>query len=187
VSDRILINKVEPPGYVEETLAIRHLLSKGRDRDFVVVTGTVHFDATNEEFAEIKGSEESDSTYVEYEIHATVGPYWDVIGQNKGDVSPLAVVSDYAHHSPDTADTAGYGIHWCGWTVPAAPTVQKRIELIIWLFIRGGVDAMIGGIAYHFSAYGKLSPSPPNPPEPAPEPDNPNLTPWTGPNITIPP
>src|SRR6476620_9314422 len=139
VSDRILISK---ESVYEETLAIRHLLPKGRDRDFVVVSGFVTFD-TYPDSVEIKGSEEADWKTLFYEIHMTVGPYWDVIGQNKGDVCLTATVAGFYHDSPDTADYVGYGINWCSWTVPAVPTVQKRIELIAWLWIKGGTDAMI--------------------------------------------
>ncbi|HEX9318545.1 MAG TPA: hypothetical protein VF884_06385 [Nitrososphaeraceae archaeon] len=55
------------------------------------------------------------------------------------------------------------------------------------LWIKGGPDAKIERVGYHLSAYGKLSGSPPNPPMPSADPENPNATPWTGPNITIPP
>ncbi|HEX9318544.1 MAG TPA: hypothetical protein VF884_06380 [Nitrososphaeraceae archaeon] len=103
-------------------IAISHLLSKGRDRDFVVVSGHVPFGD------EIKGSEENDWTYVDYELHISVGPFWDVIGKDKGDVCPIDTIAGYHHASPDTADSAVYGINFCGWTVPDVPSVQKKLN-----------------------------------------------------------
>jgi hypothetical protein len=143
------INPGAPDSYAtEEALRLRfqEVQAAAVGPDVVVVSGYSYYTD-----GKITGSSSSDSTPVNYEVHLDVGPQW----RNIVDVSPSVTVSRFSHFSSDTADVTGYGVESCTWEEPTGQP-PMRIHLIAQLHIRGGPDASIRGLAYHFTARGNL-------------------------------
>jgi hypothetical protein len=111
----------------------------------VVVSGYANYDT-------LKGSEDEDNEDVEYLLWIPAGPRW----RDLNDVSPTAFIAGYVHYSSDEADNTGMSVVNCTWEFPDTP--ERRIRLIVNVTIRGGDDAYLRKLGYHFTARGSLMP-----------------------------
>jgi hypothetical protein len=95
----------------------------------------------------------NDHFYQNYEIDMLVGPLWERIY----DVSPIVIPAGFTHNSSDEADATGYEMLSCTWEEPEEN--PRRIRLKAELRSKGGPNASITKLAYHLTAWGRLTPS----------------------------
>lgn len=146
-----MVNLVKPKDYARERWA---RLPKMGGLDVFVFSGYARFTPPQELLIGTGGTNTNlQGDYVEYQVtDMLVGPHWIAVRQ----VCPMVVVAGHIQDNPDEADDMGYEV--TSIRDIKAP-VDERIELQLYLKVRGGVDGRIPSLAYHVTALGMLCPN----------------------------
>ena len=99
------------------------------------------------------GSDQSDTKWVEHEVHLVVGPRWLAVRE----VSPIVNVAGHSFDDSDEVDDSGFHIDTCEWdTVGLAPPDDdyERIRLKLKLRWRGGLGSECTKLSYQLAALG---------------------------------